>query len=428
MEKKKILLFPAGTEVASEIFNALKYSKFIELYGASSVSCHAEFLFNNYFGDLPYANDIKIVDALNKIIDQYNIDFVYPVHDDALLLLTENKDKLHSKLVTSDLKTVQICRSKNRTYEYFNEYDFIPHVYNDIDSINNYPVFIKPSISQGSKGALKINDQDELLNKLSNKNIEYIICEYLPGDEFTVDCFTDKYGKLRCCNMRTRERIKAGISVKSTLLKLDDKVKEIANIINSKLSFNGAWFFQLKKDINNNYKLLEISPRVPGTMAVSRVLGINYPLLTIYNMLDYDVELIQNEYNVVLDRAFINRYKLDIEYNKVFLDFDDTVYINEKVNVQLMMFLYQCVNNNKEIVLLTKHDGDLDEYLNKYKISRNLFTEIIHINKDDSKDKYITKHSIFIDDSFKERKIIKDKFNIPVFDLDMIESLLDWRY
>jgi len=35
--------------------------------------------------------------------------------------------------------------------------------------------------------------------------------------------------------------------------------------------------------------------------------------------------------------------------------------------------------------------------------------------------------SIFIDDSFSERKKVFEKTDIPVFDLDSIECLIDWR-
>ena len=37
------------------------------------------------------------------------------------------------------------------------------------------------------------------------------------------------------------------------------------------------------------------------------------------------------------------------------------------------------------------------------------------------------KPSIFIDDSFSERLSIANKLNMPVFDLDAVESLIDWR-
>lgn len=37
------------------------------------------------------------------------------------------------------------------------------------------------------------------------------------------------------------------------------------------------------------------------------------------------------------------------------------------------------------------------------------------------------KDSILIDDSFAERKRVRERLGIPVFDIDMVESLIDWR-
>ena len=55
--------------------------------------------------------------------------------------------------------------------------------------------------------------------------------------------------------------------------------------------------------------------------------------------------------------------------------------------------------------------------------------DIISLTKDDEKYKFIdlSVASIFIDDSFSERFSISDKLNIPVFDLDAIESLINWK-
>ena len=44
-EARKVLVFPAGTEIAFEIHHALRSSKFVKLYGATSVACHADFVF-----------------------------------------------------------------------------------------------------------------------------------------------------------------------------------------------------------------------------------------------------------------------------------------------------------------------------------------------------------------------------------------------
>ncbi|MBQ6817251.1 MAG: carbamoylphosphate synthase large subunit short form, partial [Bacilli bacterium] len=70
------------------------------------------------------------------------------------------------------------------------------------------------------------------------------------------------------------------------------------------------------------------------------------------------------------------------------------------------------------------HKTNPMDTLNKYKIY-NMFDNIIHIGKDEKKSEYIEeKDSIFIDDSFSERKDVYDNKNIPVFDVNMIDVLL----
>ncbi len=423
---KNILVFPAGTEIALEIHDALKYSKFVKLFGATSVDCHADFVYKECVSGVPFVDAPELIDALNEIIDKYSIDYVYPAHDSALLRLTQEQSRLHAAVVTSALETVEITRSKNKTYEYLAGADYLPASYPDAESVPGYPVFIKPSVGQGAVGARRIDSRDALDAALAD-DTEYAICEYLPGEEFTVDCFTDRHGELRFVSPRSRARIRAGISVRSCAFAPDEGIMRVAEDINRRFAFNGAWFFQLKKNTQGEYRLMEIAPRIAGTMCVARNLGVNMPLLTLYNHWGYDVGIISNANTELLDRAFINRFKTDIEYERVYVDFDDTITLRGKVNATLMMYLYQIRNAGKELVLLTKHANDLAESLDKYAISPALFSEIIHIEQSADKSAYIKPHSILIDDSFAERERVHDKCGIPVFDLDMVESLLDWR-
>ena len=47
---------------------------------------------------------------------------------------------------------------------------------------------------------------------------------------------------------------------------------------------------------------------------------------------------------------------------------------------------------------------------------------------DDNKISYINPHkAIFIDNAYQERAAVARKYSIPVFDVDGIEVLLDWR-
>ena len=424
--KVKVAVFPSGTEIGLEINRALRYSKDIELYGLSSIKDHTRCVYKNYIEDLPYYHEKPFIKTLNFYIKKYNIDFIYPAHDDVLLFLTNEQKNIDSKIITSELETVEICRSKKKTYDFFKEEEFIPKVYSE-DCIEEFPVFLKPNIGQGSKGAQKINYRDEL--EASLKEIkDPVICEYLPGEEYTIDCFTDFKGSLKICKQRIRKRIKDGISVDSEVVKLEKEIWNIANVINNKLKINGAWFFQVKKDKKDHYKLLEIAPRIAGTMGLTRNLGINYPLLTIYNHLKIPIEIVENKYEIEVDRALFNRYVTNIYYENVYIDLDDTLILNGKVNTFLIMFLYQCVNNNKKIFLITKHKNKVNNTLSKYKISTEIFEEIIHLKDCENKSDVIQdRASIFIDDSFSERKKVFEKMDIPVFDLDSVECLIDWR-
>lgn len=422
MEKMNVLIFPAGSEIAFEINNALKFAKDVRVIGATSVIDHSEMVYGTLIEGMPFISDEGFVGRMNEIISEYSIDFIYPALDAAQLFLTEHAARINAPIVSSPYETVRICRSKKLTYEYLAGEAFLPAWFASPEDVRSFPVFMKPAVGEGSKGARLIHSRQELQNV---ENIEdMVLCEYLPGPEYTVDCFSDD-GRLRYANMRVRARTRAGISVRSYRVKLTPQVEDMAHVLNEKFEFTGAWFFQVKEDVQGNYKLMEVSPRIPGTMAVSRVEGINFPLLTIYAMRGMELSLIDNDIEVLLDRAFINRFKLGIEFDTVYVDFDDTIIIDGKVCTMLMMLLYQFVNEGKKIVLVTRHAKDIYDSLRKYRIDSGLFDEIVHIGKDDEKCRHIAhERAIFIDDSFSERRRVQDVCGIPVFDVDAAEALL----
>lgn len=423
---KRVAVFPAGSEIGLEIHEALQYSTFFELVGFSSVPCHASYVYKEYYEGLPFYTSPDFLEILNDWIRRYEIDFLYPAYDDIQLYLTLHQAEIACTVVTSEENTVHICRSKKRTYEYFKGEMFVPKTYEVTDAKIPFPVFIKPDIGQGSQGAKLIHTQEELEYTAKNSK-ELVICEYLPGEEFTIDCFSDGEGKLLSCNMRNRKRIRNGISVSSEWLELPQQVRVIAETIHGRLHFTGAWFFQVKLTNQGEYKLLEAAPRIAGTMGLTRHLGINYPMLTLFVLSGKSVSVTPNEYEIAVDRALFSRYRVGITYDIVYVDLDDTLIVRNQVNTMLVKFLYQCVNQNKKLILLTKHARNVAETLAAHKISEHLFDEIIHIGQEDSKWEHIHENAVFIDDSFAERKSVKEHCGIPVFDCSEIEALLDWK-
>ncbi|WP_456439445.1 ATP-grasp domain-containing protein [Psychroserpens sp.] len=416
MGKKNILVFPCGSEVALEIYRSLKHSIHFNLIGANSVDDHGKFVFENYVGDVPFVNDENFIDSIKQVVIDHKIDAIYPAMDAVINVLKANESEIGCTIISSSLETTEICLSKSKSYATLGDYIKVPKTFKG--EIETYPVFIKPDIGYGSRGVLKANSLIEVENHLK-KNPDALVLEYLPGKEYTVDCFTNYNGELLFAGPRERKRVSNGISVNTSTMPSENRFIEIAKKINERIKFNGAWFFQVKENEKGTLVLLEISSRIGGSSSTYRAKGINFAMLSVFNAFKMHVSILENDFDVELDRALGNVYKFNIEFNHVYVDLDDTLIVDDHVNYRLIGSLYKFINQGKKIHLITKHKYNLKETLLKNRLS-GIFDSIIHLKTEDSKSKFINhKDSIFIDDSFAERKDVLENMSIPVFGVDI---------
>lgn len=423
-KKTNVLIFPCGAENALEAHIALKDVVNITVFGGSSISDHGEYVFENYIPDIPFINDNNFIDYFIQIIKLYHIDVVIPTHDDVVLKLAEYENEIPAKLLVHGIDQAKICRSKKLTYDLFKDEIFCPKIFTNIKT-DMLPLFCKPDKGQGGKGAFVVDSEN--YNSLLTRDLsDYVISEYLPGEELTVDCFTNYKGELKFIGPRVRVRVSNGISVRTKTTELTDEIEFIASKINSTLKLNGLWYFQIKQNAYNEWKLLEVSLRVAGSMNLYRIKGVNFPLLAVYNALGIDVSIIfNNNMELEVDRALNSKYKLGIKYDDVYVDFDDTITRNKKVNPDVIRFIYSSINRNKRLHLITKHEFDIRATLNELKIHEGIFESIIVLKSEENKADFIKheKSVIFIDNAFKERLHVYNKYQIPVFDVDAINAL-----
>lgn len=424
--KYKVLVFPCGSEIGLEIHRSLSNSIHFDLYGASSVkSNHGKYVYKHYIEGLPQIDSTNFLEEINQIIEKNQIDFIIPAHDSVQLELSKHEHLLACKLISPSYETCQICRSKSATYLFFKGKIETPIMYSAPFKNIPFPLFLKPDIGEGSKGTVKIESIEELNFYLSQSSDDLLVLEYLPGKEYTIDCFTDRYGELKFVGGRERKRIKSGISVDSQVVQ-DMRFNEIAKIINSELCLRGAWFFQVKERSDGELVLMEIAPRIAGTMGLYRNRGVNFVALSLYDKLGLPTNILHQNFNLSMDRALINRYYLEINYEHLYIDLDDTIIVDGKVNMWVVSFIFQCLNKGIKVHLISKHRGDIYEYIQSFRLG--FFDSIIWLEGTDQKFKYITQFpAIFIDDSYEERRQVHEKLGIPTFDLTSIEGLLDWR-
>ena len=426
MRVRNVLVFPAGTECGLEIFSALKYCKEVQLFGAGQhVSNHAQVLYAPYHV-LPSVDDANWLKELSDLCVELHIDYIFPAHDDVLVALSKNRAAIAAVVICPEQHVCVTTRSKSATYEALSKVVRVPSLFQK-EQLPTYqwPVLIKPDKGQGSQGVAIVHNHQELAAAIRNL-AEPLVCEYLPGEEYTVDCFSDRDRGLMFAKARSRRRVRNGISVNTVSQHLSEAF-DIAEKITSVFALRGAWFFQLKRTQGGELCLLEVAPRIAGAMATHRVMGVNFPLLSIYEHERVPIRILLNQGSVELDRALSNRYRHDIDFDSLYVDLDDTLLLNGVVNSILIALIFEVIAKGKPVVLLTRHAGDLFTTLTSYRLS-SIFDRVVHLSDQERKSDYIQgARPILIDDSFSERIEVSEKLGIPTFDCSMIEMLLENR-
>lgn len=423
---QRVLVFPAGTEIGLEIYASLKDCKDIQLFAAGqSVTNHAQFLYQEYH-ILPSVHEPNYLEELNTLVYTLKIDFIYPAHDDAIAALVRDQEQIKATVLAPSLETCSITRSKFKTYSLLQDHVPVPKVFRDVTDVQTYPVIVKPDRGQGSWGVVLAKNATELQHAVQN-TADGIICEYLPGEEYTIDCFSHRKQGLLFAGARIRIRMRNGIAVHTRTIDLPEALT-YAHAIGNNLLLHGAWFFQAKRAQDGTLTILEVAPRIAGSMTTHRMQGINFALLTILEAQGHPLKLLLNQGHIVVDRALHSRYRHSIRYNKVFIDLDDTILFKNQVHLGAIQLIHQSLNQNKQVILLTRHKGNLQNTLSRHRLT-GLFDTIIHIDSNQKKSQFITSSdAIFVDDSFAERMDVAQNCNIPTFDLHMISLLLEGTY
>lgn len=422
-----VLVFPAGMENGLEIRKALQGCKEVQLFGASSPGAnHASYVYK----DVCVVRDVRTpgwLDDLNDAIRQHDIDIVFPANSAVIDQLSPVRGQVGAHVLLPAEDVIRVTRSKRATLKLLEGVLPTPRVFASAHDITQYPVFAKPDQGYGSQGIELVTSARQAQDLDFQK---MIVQEHLPGKEYSVDCFSSAEGELLFSGARERVRVRMGTSMHAEVVsdELETLLRTHARNILTKLKITGAWFFQMKEDQDGVLRLLEIDIRIAGTMCFNRARGVNFPLLSILQSTGLKVGTLVNTVPLTLDRCLHNRYRLEHEYNAVYVDLDDTLIVRGQVNVELVAFLYQCVNRGKKIVLISKHLGaDIRAHLRRWRIEQ-LFDEVIWLKEADSKADHIPAGpTIFIDDSFSQRAEVAARLGIPTFDPSMIEALIDDR-
>lgn len=423
---KNVLVFPYGTEISNEIVSSLIHNKHFHLLSATSDEALIQFSRQSNLHFLPHVNDPSFESALLELIRNFSVSLVIPAHDDVALFLSGMSLPKDCVVVGQSHETNSIVRYKSRTYAILKHIVPVPAIYHLDDDIP-FPVFIKPDRGQGSKLTQYIPDKLTLDNFMRGRDSSaFIICEFLPGEEFTVDCFSDR-GSICYAGPRTRERTINGISTLSRSFSSGpdwEALQHMAVQISEHFRMHGLWFFQAKKCANGELHLLEVATRVSGTMMVNRAKGINFVELALWQATGHEVSVNASPGQVIVRRTLDPHYQFDQEFDRLLIDFDDTLLVNGKLNIELVGLIFKAKNENKPVILITKNQNrQLATTLHKYGITA-IFDEVLHLNEGQSKSLFTREGDLLVDDSFAERTSVLES-GAKSISLDMVGMYLD---
>ena len=223
---------------------------------------------------------------------------VIPTVSEELLLFSQHTRLFQEKGVTvavSGEESIEIANNKLKTYDFFKGEPFCPEIYSE--AAPKFPCVVKPINSRGSRGFHVCENTADLkvaLEKNRRGGYQSVVMELLKGVEYSVYGLSDLNGQPLVCVIN--KRIRAVGESKVAKIVLSPEVEELSFEIAERLKLVGPWNIQLM-GYNCFFKLVEVNPRVAGSLSLVIASGLNYVDLLIKIFTGQKIDSSELEYN-----------------------------------------------------------------------------------------------------------------------------------
>jgi carbamoyl-phosphate synthase large subunit len=141
-----------------------------------------------------------------------------------------------------------------------------------------YPVIVKPRTGSGSRDISAVVSAQEL--KGLEPSPDFIVQEYLPGEEYSIDVLASVGGRVVAAVPRIRARVDSGVSVAGRTLH-ECELEQFGAAVARELSLAYISNVQVRRDRQGRPALLEVNPRAPGSLALTIASGVDMPRLAL---------------------------------------------------------------------------------------------------------------------------------------------------
>lgn len=205
---------------------------------------------------------------------------VIPLIDTELPFWAENRGFLKDHGTTvfcSGQETVALCGNKRTLHDFLQRHNVpIPK----LAGLSTKDWIAKPIIGSSSEGIFSHREKDtkaeELFSYFRN-NENYLVQEFIHGEEYSVDLLVNKQGRLEVAVSRKRVKTKGGEVVQSLTVHDEALTGLVKKVIELLPDPYGPMNIQAIKDREGAFYITEINTRFGGGVTLSIEAGANFP-------------------------------------------------------------------------------------------------------------------------------------------------------
>ncbi len=303
----KILIVDSlGIQVVSSIRSLRKKGHNVSIAIPNKSLENKRWFFPKKLNEIFFISSPVNIDAFQKdlegILKEKQYDVVLPFGFETTVAISSIKNDILKYTSTSvaDFELIQKVHDKERLNTILNENAFnVPKIYkySSLEELLaqdiNFPVVVKARKGCGiDKGVRYANDKDELtryyleISSQTSENTDLsdysypLIQEYIPGKIYD-GCFVCHKGEVVASLAQVRDvtyPISGGVGTNIITLDDEELIKYCTEILKF-LKWDGPCQVEVKKDTRDNkYKLIEINPKLWGTLGASIYAGIDFSL------------------------------------------------------------------------------------------------------------------------------------------------------
>ncbi len=234
---------------------------------------------------IPRGDSPDLVPALHRACETWRIEALLPTVDAELMAVAADRERFEAAGVAvpiSPHKCLRLCRDKQLLMDAVQGQVSIPAseplTRQVADRVTAFPRFVKPRLGAGSRGIARIDTREDLEKQPMDGSV--LLQEYLPGEEYSVDTYVRRDGRVIAAVPRARMKIDSGIAIASRTVDVPEVTRAAVRTAEI-IGIRGVANVQFKQAEDGVFKLLEVNPRFPGTLPLTAAAGVDIPKLMV---------------------------------------------------------------------------------------------------------------------------------------------------